>query len=61
MAQYQCRVERFARRGEEWVLTEFTDGDGTVPLAATGRAPAPREVYDRVAFPDETSDGPAPD
>jgi hypothetical protein len=39
------------------VLTEFTDGDATVPLAAIGCELALREVYDRVAFPDETPDG----
>ncbi|HEX7240526.1 MAG TPA: Uma2 family endonuclease [Longimicrobiaceae bacterium] len=52
VAQDRVRVERFAREGDTWVLTEISDPDGTLVLRSIGCAVPLREVYDRVDFPE---------
>lgn len=52
IAQSQVRVERYARQGEQWLLSEVSDRDGEVNLEAIGCRLALREIYDRVEFPE---------
>jgi Uma2 family endonuclease len=48
VSQGTPRVERFARRGEEWVLTEASGLDAAVELPSIGCTLALREVYDKL-------------
>jgi Uma2 family endonuclease len=50
VAQDECRVERYTRRGEEWVLTEFTRAEDGLNLESIGCAVPLREIYARVEF-----------
>jgi Uma2 family endonuclease len=55
VAQDKVRIEHFARRNDDsgqWVLTEFSDPNGTLRLASIGCDLALRGIYDRVEFPD---------
>jgi Uma2 family endonuclease len=57
VAQNEARIDRYVRRGGEWVLTETTDLGGEVELPTIGCRLALREVYDKVEFkpaPDRT-------
>lgn len=54
VAQDRVLIEHFARygdTGDQWVLTELSDLDGTLSLASIGCVLTLREVYDRVASP----------
>jgi Uma2 family endonuclease len=54
IAQDRVLIEHFARHGDtgdQWVLTEISDLDGTLQLASIGCVLSLREVYDRVASP----------
>lgn len=48
IAQDKVRVEHFARQGGQWLLTEASDVDGTIHLAAIGCTLALRDVYAKV-------------
>ena len=50
VAQDRPRVERYARRGHEWVLAEASGLDATVELTSLGCTLALAEVYDKVAL-----------
>jgi Uma2 family endonuclease len=49
VAQDRVRVEHFARRGEQWLLTEFSDLDGAHALPSLDCTLPLRDVYERVA------------
>nr|CAA9293807.1 hypothetical protein AVDCRST_MAG63-4610 [uncultured Armatimonadetes bacterium] len=51
IAQDRCSVERFVRRGGEWLFSEATALSDTVALTSIDCRLALAEVYDRVAFP----------
>jgi Uma2 family endonuclease len=51
VSQDRCRIERFVRRGDEWVLREFNDLQDAVDLESVGCTLRLFEVYDRVEFP----------
>jgi Uma2 family endonuclease len=48
VAQDQPRIERYARQGEAWLLTETEGLEAAVAIASIGCVLALREVYDRV-------------
>jgi Uma2 family endonuclease len=49
VSQDRVLVEHFARQGDVWVLTEFSDLDGSLPLPALDAELRLRDVYERVA------------
>jgi hypothetical protein len=49
-------VEHYVRQGEQWLLTEIGDLDGTLHLASVGCELPLREIYNRVKFPREEPD-----
>jgi len=49
VAQNRVRVEHYARRGEQWVLTEFSDLAGAFELPSVGCTLRLVDVYERVA------------
>ena len=51
IAQDELRVERYRRRGDEWVLSVFTDVDDRLHLASIDCEIPLREIYDRVEVP----------
>jgi Uma2 family endonuclease len=51
IAQDKVRVEHYVRQGEQWVLSEASALDSTVPLASIGCEVVLREIYERVEFP----------
>jgi Uma2 family endonuclease len=51
IAQERMRVEHYARQGEQWLLTEFSQPDEQLPLASIGCEIPLREIYARVEFP----------
>ena len=53
VAQDEVKVERFTRRGDDWVLTEFTSLDDTLRLASIACEVSLREIYDKVEFAEE--------
>jgi Uma2 family endonuclease len=56
ISQDEVRVEHYERRGEEWVLREIADPEGTLRLVSIGCELPLREIYERVEFPAETRD-----
>jgi Uma2 family endonuclease len=50
VAQDEVKVERFTRRGDDWVLSIFTSLDDTLRLSSIDCEIALREIYDRVEF-----------
>jgi Uma2 family endonuclease len=54
VAQDEVRVERFTRRGDDWVLSIFTSLDDTLRLTSIDCEIALREIYDKVEFTGET-------
>lgn len=52
VAQDRPSVEHYARQGEHWVLTEYTDLDATVPLPVIGCELRLRDLYRRIRFTD---------
>ena len=53
VAQDEIRVERFTRRGDDWVLSVFTSLDDTLRLASIDCEVPLREIYDKVEFSEE--------
>ncbi|MFN8496408.1 MAG: Uma2 family endonuclease [Anaerolineae bacterium] len=52
VAQDKVRVEHYARQADGWLLTEISDLDGTLRLAAIDCAVSLRDIYDKVEFGD---------
>jgi Uma2 family endonuclease len=50
IAQDHTRIERYVRRGEQWVLHEVTDPAGVLPIETLGCEIPVGEIYDRVEF-----------
>lgn len=50
VAQDQPRIERYARDGEHWVLTEASGLDAALDLTSIGCRFALADVYDKVPF-----------
>jgi Uma2 family endonuclease len=50
VVQDKVRIEHYVRQGAKWVLSELSDLNDTVPLAAIDCAIALRDVYDKVQF-----------
>lgn len=53
VSQDQVLVERYLRRGQDWLLTEFRDLDQVLALTSIGCEVSVREIYARVEFPGE--------
>jgi Uma2 family endonuclease len=53
VAQDEVRVERYTRRGDDWILTVFTSLDDTLRLASIDCAVPLRDIYDRIEFSSE--------
>jgi Uma2 family endonuclease len=51
----EIRIEHYARRGEQWVLTEISDSDGMLRLASIGAEVLLRDIYDKVQFESENT------
>ncbi len=50
VAQDKVRLEHYVRQGSQWVLSEVSDLNDTVHLAAIGCEVVLQEVYDKVQF-----------
>jgi Uma2 family endonuclease len=50
VAQDEVKVERFTRRGDDWILSVFTSLDDTLRLASIDCEIALREIYHKVEF-----------
>lgn len=57
IAQDKVCVEHYVRQGEQWVFSEFSDFNGTVPLASIGCHLMLRDIYDKVPFPPDDEAG----
>jgi Uma2 family endonuclease len=57
ISQTEPRIERYERRGEEWVLTEFVGLDAVFALATLDVKVPLATVYARVEFPANVSRG----
>ena len=55
VAQDEVRVERFTRRGDDWILSVFTNLDDTLRLASIDCEVPLREIYDKVEFPGDAA------
>ena len=55
VAQDEIRVERFTRRGNDWILSVFTSLDDTLRLASIDCEVPLREIYDKVEFPGDAA------
>lgn len=61
VAQNECRVEHYIRQAEgRWLLSDYHSLDDTVALASVGCELALREVYDKVALPQDDDGGSLP-
>jgi Uma2 family endonuclease len=54
-SQDEIRIEHFARRGEQWILTEYSDPEGTLRLESIGCEVGLRDIYDKVRFESEST------
>jgi Uma2 family endonuclease len=52
VSQDRVAVERFARKGDQWILTSFDKRDAVVELASVGCEIPLAEIYRRVDVPD---------
>jgi Uma2 family endonuclease len=50
IAQDEVRVERFTRRGDDWILSVFTSLDDTLRLTSIDCEVSLREIYDKIEF-----------
>lgn len=55
VSQDRCRVERYVRKGNDWMLTEFSDPEIPLPLESLGCVIRLPEIYERVEFPPDIS------
>jgi Uma2 family endonuclease len=53
IAQDKCRVERYLRQGDQWLLTEISDSDATLAMTTIACDIPLKEIYARVTFPEE--------
>ncbi|MEZ4835727.1 MAG: Uma2 family endonuclease [Caldilineaceae bacterium] len=53
IAQESQRVEHYARHGDQWLLTEFSQSDHIVDFPILNCGIPLSEIYARVEFPDE--------
>lgn len=51
IAQNKVRVEHYLRRGEEWVLSEISDPEGTLDLSLIDCRVSVAAIYEKVDFP----------
>ncbi len=51
VAQDEMRVERYTRRGDDWLLTEFTKPGDSLRLASIDFAVPLSEIYAKITFP----------
>ncbi|ETW93057.1 MAG: hypothetical protein ETSY1_40940, partial [Candidatus Entotheonella factor] len=58
VAQDKVRIEHYVRQGDQWILSEISDLNNTLHLAAVDCTIALQEVYDKVQFAE--SDTPPP-
>jgi Uma2 family endonuclease len=56
VAQDRAMVERYARRGEDWLLTAWSDLADVLRLDSIGCEVPLREIYARVEFPPEAEE-----
>jgi Uma2 family endonuclease len=57
VAQDEINVERYTRRGDDWVLSEFTSLDDILRLESINCEVPLREIYDRVELSGEAASG----
>ena len=50
LAQNKIRAEHYRRDGEEWILTEISDPEGTLHLPSIDCHVSLREIYEKVQF-----------
>jgi Uma2 family endonuclease len=50
VAQNKMRIEHFRREGEEWILSEISEPEGTLHLPAIDCHVALAAIYEKVAF-----------
>jgi Uma2 family endonuclease len=58
VAQDKVRIEHYVRQGAQWVLSEISDINDTVHLAAVDCAIALQDVYDKVQFAERGEESP---
>ena len=56
VSQDEVRIERYTRRAGEWALSERNQIDTTLQLESIGCEIPLRQVYSKVAFPEEPGD-----
>jgi Uma2 family endonuclease len=54
VSQDEVKVERYTRRGDDWILTEFTSLDDVLRLTSIDCEIPLREIYDSVEFSGES-------
>jgi Uma2 family endonuclease len=57
IAQDKVMAKRYTRQGDQWLLTEFTSLDDTLPLTSIGCEIALREIYALITFPPDKTPG----
>ena len=55
VAQDKIRVEHYVRKGEQWILSEISDSDGTLHLASVDCHVMLAAIYEKVEFLPETN------
>lgn len=55
VAQDKVRVEHYVREGEQWILSEISDSDGTLHLASVDCHVMLAAIYEKVEFLPETN------
>lgn len=50
VAQDKVRIERYVRQGDQWILSEVSDLNDTLHLAAVDCTIALQDIYDKVQF-----------
>jgi Uma2 family endonuclease len=58
IAQDEVRVERFTRRGDDWILSMFTRLEDTLRLESIDCEVPLREIYDKVEFSEDAGTTP---
>ena len=51
VAQDEVRVERYTRRGDDWILSVFSSLEDTLRLVSIDCEVSLREIYDKVELP----------
>ena len=58
VAQDEVRVERFTRRGDDWILSMFTRLEDKLRLESIDCEVPLREIYDKVEFSEDAGTNP---